>query len=294
VATIDGEKITEAELDRAVGPELGKLEQQMYELRQRRLDALIGEKLIEREVDAKVAPVTDEDVTRFFEANKSRLPNAPNIRDQIRQYLAMQRQEEARDDFIGTLRSASAVAVTLAAPPVRRAEITVDNSPVRGDASAPVTIVEFSDFHCPFCRTVQPTLLQLLDRYPGKVRIVYKDLPLDGLHPNARQASEAARCANEQGKFWQYHDALYSSAAGTDVSVEALSGLATKTGLDVAAFKQCLEADRHAAGIQRDMEQAERLGLSGTPAFFVNGRLLTGAQPLEGFTKIIDEELAAK
>jgi protein-disulfide isomerase len=308
VATIDGERITEAELDRAVGAELGRLEQQIHDLRQRRLDAMIGERLLAREaakrqlavdalltneVDAKLAPITDEDVTRFYEANKARLPNAPNIRDQIRSYLQMQRREDAKDDFIGALRASAAVSITLVPPPVRRAEVTVDTAPIRGEVAAPVTVVEFSDFHCPYCRTVQPTLLQLLDRYPGKVRLVYKDLPLDGLHPNARQASEAARCANDQGKFWPFHDALYSSAAGTDVSIEALTGHATKVGLDVAAFKQCLDSDRHLAGIQRDVEQAERLGLSGTPAFFVNGRLLTGAQPLEGFAKIVDEELAA-
>jgi protein-disulfide isomerase len=249
--------------------------------------------LLQGEVDAKLGAITDDDVTRFYEANKARLPNSANIRDQIKQYLETQRREDARDEFVGQLRATAAVAVTLAPPAVRRAEVAVGNAPVRGDAAAPVTIVEFSDFHCPYCRTVQPTLLALLDRYPGKVRLIYKDLPLDGLHPNARQASEAARCANDQGKFWQYHDALYSGAAGTDVSPDTLNKLATQAGLDVAAFKQCLDSDRHTAGIQRDMEQAERLGLSGTPAFFVNGRLLTGAQPVEGFSKIIDEELAA-
>jgi protein-disulfide isomerase len=308
VATIDGEKITEADLDRAVGAELGRLEQQIYDLRKSRLDELIGERLIAREaakrnvpvdallkseVDAMVSAITDEEVTRFFEANKARLPNAPNIRDQIRQYLAMQRAEDARDEFVGNLRASAAVAVTLTKPPIRRAEVAVENSPIRGDASAPVTIVEFSDFHCPYCRTVQPTLLKLLDAYPGKVRLVYKDLPLDGLHPNARQASEAARCANEQGKFWQFHDVLYSGSVGTDVSMEALGGAAAKAGLDPAAFKTCLDSDKHLAGIQRDVDHAQQLGLSGTPAFFVNGRLLTGAQPFEGFAKIIDEELAA-
>jgi protein-disulfide isomerase len=308
VATIDGDKITEADLDRAVGAEIGRLEQQIYELRKNRLDELIGERLVAREaarrnvpvddllkseVDAKAGAISDDEVTRFFEANKARLPNAPNIRDQIRQYLTMQRTEDAREAFVGTLRANAAVAVTLAKPPIRRAEVLVGSSPVRGDASAPVTIVEFSDFHCPYCRTVQPTLLKLLDAYPGKVRLVYKDLPLDGLHPNARQASEAARCANDQGKFWQFHDVLYSGTVGIDVSAETLTGVATKAGLDLAAFKQCLDGDAHLEGIQRDVDHAGKLGLTGTPAFFVNGRLLTGAQPFEGFAKIIDEELAA-
>ena len=308
VATVDGENITQDQLDQAVGAELGRLEQQMFELRQRKLDSLVAERLIAREatrrgvtpealakteIDAKIAPVSDDDVSRFYEANKARLPNSPNIRDQIRQYLEMQQREDLRDGVRrGPARRKPKVDVMLTAPPVRRAAIDVGSSPVRGDASAPVTIVEFSDFHCPYCRTVQPTLLQLLDRYPGKVRLVYKDLPLDGLHPNARRASDAARCANDQGKFWQFHDALYSGSVGTDISLETMKGVATEGG----ARRRGLRAVRcraiaHSAGIESDMAQAEKLGLSGTPAFFVNGRLLTGAQPLEGFAKIIDEEL---
>jgi protein-disulfide isomerase len=307
VATVDGVSITQDELDEAVGAELGRLEQQAFELRQRKLDALVAEKLIaseaarrgmtaealaKAEVDGKIAPVTDEEITRFFDANKARLPNSPNIRDQIKQYLEMQRREDARGEFVESLRAKAKVAITLTAPPVRRARVDVGSSPVRGEASAPVTIVEFSDFHCPYCRTVQPTLLQVLDRYPGKVRLVYKDLPLDGLHPNARRASIAARCAGEQGRFWQFHDALYSGSTGTDTSPETMKGIAEKIGIDVASFAQCAQSERHAAGIQQDMAQAEKLGLSGTPAFFVNGRLLTGAQPLEGFAKVIEEELS--
>jgi protein-disulfide isomerase len=106
--------------------------------------------------------------------------------------------------------------------------------------------------------------------------------------------SEAARCANEQGKFWQFHDAAYSGAVGTDVSPSAMETLAAKAQLDLAAFKQCLDSGRHQAAIQADLAEAERLGLSGTPAFFVNGRLITGAQPLENFVKLIEEELAAR
>lgn len=309
VATIDGDPITASDLDRSIGAELGRLEQQIFDLRRQRLDQLIANRLLEREaarrnvtVDAlikteitdKVAPVGDEQVTRFYEANKARLPNAPNIKDQIKRYLESQEAEDKRESYVDGLRTAAKVSVSLAAPPVRRADVSVGTSPIRGDANAPITIVEFSDFHCPFCRTVQPTLLQVLDRYPGKVRLVYKDLPLDGLHPNARKVSEAARCANEQGKFWPFHDAAYAGTVGTDVSPTAMDTLATKAQLDIPAFKQCLDSGRHQAGILSDLAEAQRLGLSGTPAFFINGRLITGAQPLDGFVKIIEEELASK
>lgn len=306
VALVDGEAITIEDLERALGAELGRLEQQIYDLKRQRLDALIAERLIAREarrrnlpleelerieISQKVAPVTDEEVTRFHEANRARLPNAPNIRDQIRQYLQLQRVQDRREAFVEGLRRSASVSVSLAPPPVRRAEVDVGAAPVRGAVDAPVTIVEFSDFHCPFCRTVQPTLLQLLDRYAGKVRLVYKDLPLDGLHPNARRVSEAARCAREQNRFWEFHDAVYAGTVGTDTSEQAMRTLAAKAGLEWSPFAQCLASGRHREAIQRDVDQAARLGLSGTPAFFVNGRLLTGAQPFDAFARVIDEEL---
>ncbi len=307
LATIDGTPITEDEIEKALGPELGRLEREIYDLKRKQLDAMIAQRLVEREaakrnvaveqllaseIDAKMAPVADEEVDRFYETNKARIREMPDIKARIREFLVTQQRESRREQFIATLRSASKVDVTLTAPPVRRATIDNGNAPVRGDAAAPVTIVEFSDFHCPFCRTVQPTLLQLLDRYKGKVKVVYRDLPLDSLHPNARRASEAARCAGEQSKFWEYHDLLY--AGGTDVSDATLSGHAAKIGLDAPAFTACLASGKFRSGIQKDIEEAGKLGLQATPAFFVNGRLVSGAQPLEAFVQLIDEELGSK
>ena len=292
IATIDGSPITDAEVEKALGPELGRLEREIYDLKRKQLDAMIAQRLLEREatkrnvaveqllaseVDAKLAPVADEEVDRFYETNKARIREMPDIKSRIREFLVTQQRDARREAFIGTLRSASKVDITLAAPAVRRANVSIEGAPVRGDASAAVTIVEFSDFHCPFCRTVQPTLLQLLERYKGKVKVVYRDLPLDGLHPNARRASEAARCAGEQGKFWEYHDVLYAS--GNDVSDAVLGGHAAKVGLDAAAFTTCLASGKFRGGIQNDIDEAGKLGVQSTPAFFVNGRLISGAQP---------------
>jgi protein-disulfide isomerase len=136
---------------------------------------------------------------------------------------------------------------------------------------------------------VQATLAQLLERYPGKVKLVYRDLPLDSLHPEARRAAEAARCARDQGKFWEYHDLLFAGpprAAPGD-----LERYAGQVGLDLAAFGGCVSGGAHRAAVQQDLDEAARLGLSGTPAFFINGRPLTGAQPLEVFVRIVEEEL---
>jgi protein-disulfide isomerase len=228
-------------------------------------------------------------VDGFYEANKARLPTSPDIKGQIRQYLTNQRVQARGQAFVAELRGGSKVEVRLEAPPIRRASVNTEGAPVRGNPSAPVAVVEFSDFHCPFCKRVQPTLLELLAKYPDKVKVVYMDLPLDSLHPQARRASEAARCARDQGKFWEYHDKIYGG--GPDVSPEYLNRLATEIGLDVAAFEQCLASGKHRAGIQSDLDQGTRLGLSGTPAFFINGRPLSGAQPVEAFVQIIDEEL---
>jgi len=174
-------------------------------------------------------------------------------------------------------------------PPVFRAQVVTDGAPVRGDAKAPVTIVEFSDFHCTYCRAVQPALLQLLAKYPGRVRLVYKHYPLDSLHPQARRASEASWCANEQGKFWQFHDRVY--AAGSDASEAALGKFASEASLDKAAFDTCLASGKATRAIQKDVQEGSGHGINGTPGFFVNGRFLSGNQPLAAFERIIDDEL---
>jgi protein-disulfide isomerase len=136
---------------------------------------------------------------------------------------------------------------------------------------------------------VQPTLLELLAKYPQKVRIVYKDLPLPSLHPQAHRASEAGRCARDQNKFWEFHDRVF--AGNPDSSAEYLRKLATEAGLNVPAFESCLASGKHNPGIQVDIDEGAQLGITGTPAFFINGRELSGAQPIEVFVKMIDEEL---
>jgi protein-disulfide isomerase len=167
--------------------------------------------------------------------------------------------------------------------------VSIQNAPVRGAAGAPVTLVEFSDFECPFCKQTRPTLKQLLERYPGKVRLAYRDFPLESIHPQARRAAEAARCAHDQGKFWEYHDVLF--AQSPKLAAEDLRRYAGEVGLDVTKFDGCLAAGTHKAAVQRDVEEGNQLGITGTPAFFVNGRPLSGAQSFEAFARVIDDEL---
>jgi protein-disulfide isomerase len=173
-----------------------------------------------------------------------------------------------------------------------RVEISTQGAPVRGPAAAPVTLVEFSDFQCPFCKQSQATLKQLLAQYAGKVKLVYRDFPLDQLHPQARDAAEAARCANDQGKFWEYHDLLF--AQSPEAGSGSLRRYAAQAGLDPVTFDRCLSSGIHREAVQRDVEEGTRLGITGTPAFFINGRPVLGAQQIEAFTRVIEEELAPR
>lgn len=169
--------------------------------------------------------------------------------------------------------------------------------PALGPDTAPITIVEFSDYQCPFCAAAEPTLQKLISSYPGEIRVVYRDFPLEELHPSAHSAAQAARCANDQGQFWTYHDLLFSGGAGARnqmVSEESLLNHAQNLNLDMELFRGCMDSEKHASAVDRDIEEGRRLGVTGTPTFYINGRPLVGARPLEDFVKIVEEEVAAK
>jgi protein-disulfide isomerase len=308
LAEVNGDPITAKDVERALGAKLSNLEEQLYSLKRQGIESLIAERLlaqeaarrgvsvsalVDAEVRAKAEPVTDADVDAAYQAHKARLPgNEAAGRVQMRALLKQQKIAARRAAFVSSLRAQANVTVRLQPPAVFRVAVPIDGAPVRGAAEAPVTVVEFSDYHCPFCKRAQTTITQILERYPGKVRHVYRDFPVDALHPQARQAAEGARCAHDQGKFWDYHDVLFAStphAAPGD-----LRKYAELVGLDVPAFEQCVSAGTHRAAVQRDIDEGRRLGVSGTPAFFINGRSLTGAQPLETFARVIEEELARR
>ena len=174
-------------------------------------------------------------------------------------------------------------------PPGLKVSVSTDGAPSVGPSDAPVTIVEFSDFQCLDCKRVLATIVQLRSRYRDKVRLVFRDFPRDDLHARARRAAEAARCANDQAKFWDYHDLLFANAPRA--MPEDLNGYARKAGLDVLKFEQCVSSGMHAAAVQKDLDEARRLGVMEAPAFFVNGRFVSLALPMESFVRVIDEEL---
>ena len=303
LALMNGEAIAAEEVEKPLGAQLSKLEEQIYALRRQKLEGLIQARLLAKEaarrglsipalldaeVTSKISPVTEQEIETHYQANKAKYPG-DNYRQVIQSQLQNQRRGAQHQAFIKTLRSQANIVINLKPPPIFRAEVSVGRAPIRGSAKASVTIVEFSDFHCPYCRQVQPTLTRILSNYGDRVRLAYRDFPIDQLHPSARRATEAGRCANDQGKFWEYHDKLY--AGRTDASPETLKSLAGEAGIDVAAFEQCFASGKHRPEIDRDIEEATNLGVTGTPGFFINGRLLSGAQPYESFATIINEEL---
>ncbi len=306
LAEVDGIAVTGQEVDKAIGAPLVKLQERMYNLRRQKLDELINATLLTREarkrnvsvpalldaeVTSKINIVTEEEVAAFYEKNKARVPGDPTTaRQQIRIHLQNERNAAKKQEYFQLLRSRSKIAVHLEPPSPHRVEVATGGALFKGPAKAPVTIVKFEDFHCPYCKKAQPTVAQVMSKYGNKVKLVHRDFPIDSIHPAARTAHEAARCANEQGKFWQYHDVLYANAPKAEVA--DLKAYAEEVGLDVPAFEKCVASGKFRDTVQKDVDEGISLGITGTPSFFINGRLLAGAQPVESFMSIIDQELS--
>jgi protein-disulfide isomerase len=311
VATVGSTSITLAEvddkaLDAPTSNFSGKLSQALYEARRAALDEIVASRLmddaakaqgidrpalVEKEITSKVANVTDADVAAWYQANQARVQGAPleQVRQPIRAYLTQERMQTVRQNYINTLRSRTPVKVML--DPPRQAVKGAPTSPVRGPANAPIEIVEWSDFQCPFCQRVGPSIEQVFKTYGDRVKLVYREYPLPN-HPNARPASEAGQCANEQGKFWPMHDKMFASQQR--LGTNDLKQYASELGLDTAKFNACFDSHKYAQVVEADIAAGNEAGVNGTPALFINGRMISGAQPFEVFKKIIDEELESK
>jgi protein-disulfide isomerase len=311
VATIGATPITLAEVDvKALQESVSnfgsaRLVQALYMARRAALDEIIATRLIDQEAKAKgvdhdslvekeieqAAPTpTDADVEFWYQTNPTAVQgrSLDQLRVAIKSLLIEQRVSAAHDQFVARLKLKTAVTIGLEPP---RQAIASAGHPDKGPKDAAVEIVEFSDFQCPFCQRANPSVDQVLKTYGDRVHFVYRHYPLPN-HPNARPAAEAAACAQEQGRFWQYHDRLFSSP---DKLTDAdLRSHAAAVGLEEARFGACVDGHRFKNQVDQDVKDANAAGVTGTPAFFINGRSLEGAQPFEAFKQLIDEELAAK
>jgi len=186
-----------------------------------------------------------------------------------------------------------AQAQTQATQAVKRYDVPVDDDPAIGPEDAPITLIEFSDFECPYCRRWhEEVYTRLRQEYPDQVRIVFRDFPLSSIHPNAVPAAEAANCANEQGAFWDFQDKLFSGEY--ELGTEAYMQYAEDLGLDTQSFQECVDTGRYYDEVMADFEYASNLGVRSTPTFFLNGIPLVGAQPYEMFKQVIEQELAGE
>ena len=305
-ATVGSQTITMDDLDRAAGTQLMKIRQQEYQVRMDVLEGMVQQRLIAEEAAARkvseadllktevedktTAPTADE-VSQYYERMKARMggKTLDEVKGDIEKTLKVQKQNERRAQFLTELTAKSDVRFYLDPP---RATVNVrPGAPAVGPADAPITIVEWSDYQCPFCKRAHPVVEQVLTEYKDKIRFVYLDYPLP-FHKQAVPASLAVHCAGDQGKFWEYHRNLME--VNGDLMPADLSKRASDVGLDAAALTSCVDSKKYEPLITAAYNEGAALGVTGTPAFFINGRMLVGAQPIDQFRQIINDELARK
>jgi protein-disulfide isomerase len=240
------------------------------------------------EVLAGLKPVapTEEEARAFYDANRERIKQPyEEVAPKVVEYLSTQRNQAATRGFYDALRAKHGITATLA--PYR--EAVADAGPARGESHARVTIVEFGDFQCPYCKDAEASLRTVMANHPQDVRVVFRNLPLTQIHPNAKTAAEAGICADRQGKFWAMHDAMYEDQSA--LSADALKKTAARLGMDGERFSACLEDPSTSQSLSDDAKAARELGLEGTPYFFINGRPIDGSVPVEKFERVIADEL---
>lgn len=305
VASVNNVEITQKQVDESVATRIYPLQQQLYAIRKAALENLIVTKILESEAAARGVSieelrrqltlgeinVTRAQVEEAFRQNASFF--ASMSPDEARERLRLDLENQARMKHyragLDALRKKWTVKIDFA-PPVFVADLDDGVSPAKGSNKPAVTIVEFSDFECPYCNTVQRTLRQVLENYGGDVRLVFKHLPLEG-HRNSLPAARAAHCAAEQDRFWQFHDALFGAK---ELSPAVLTQIANDLGLGVPTFQACLNSEQSRAAIVKDLETARLFRIESTPSFIVNGKLIQGALSFADFQKIIEQELSQR
>jgi predicted DsbA family dithiol-disulfide isomerase len=306
VALINGSRaVTQKEIDDAAGPQLYVLQEKVYTLRKKALDNLIIQVLLsdqakkrgvtEAELRQQLTPhkveVKQSDIDTAYANNLSILENMSEdeAKQRIRLDLETRMRLDAYRSAVSDIVSKGKIETFLTEPIPPSSRIRADG-PSTGPVDAPVTVVEFSDFQCPYCRQAATNLRPLIKSYGANVRFVFKQMPLP-IHAEAFKAAQASVCAGQQGKFWEYHDILFKS---TELSEQALKRYASDVGLETNAFNTCLSSEASAKIVRKDMEEAMQAGVQGTPTYFVNGRIIKGIKSSDDFKSIIDQALRQK
>jgi protein-disulfide isomerase len=287
------------------GASLLEARNQEYKLKKEALDTLVRKKLVEaeakkrglsvdellaNEVDSKIPEPSDDEAKGYYLAVKNgATASFDAVKQQVKQMIRNAEIQQARQKYEDSLRVNSEILVLMQPP---SSQVDYDPARVKGDPNAPVTMIEFADFQCPYCQKTEATVNALLAKYKGRVKLAFLDFPLNEIHPQAAQAAEASHCAGEQGKFWEYHDSLFAEQSKLDE--KSLISRAQSLHLDESAFRSCLMSGKFKELVEANRRQGARFGVAGTPAYFINGVFMSGAQPQAEFEKIIDNELSAQ
>lgn len=300
LAIVNGDTLTAADLQQQEGNRLLQAQYQYYQAERKALDDLIDQHLMEQEarrlgitvdqlrkqeIDSKVKEPNEDQLQVYYEGTGEKEPY-DQMRGKILDHIVELRKAKLTSSYLEGLRLKANIMVELA-PPVASVEVA-NAAAIEGPANAPVQLIEFADFQCPYCQKVNPEINKLLQEYAGKLAIVYKDFPLP-LHPNAQKAAEAARCAGEQGKFWDYHNLLFTDRK---LQPDDLKQEAKALKLDAAKFDECLDSGKEAANVNQARNEAVKLGLSGTPSFFLNGHFFSGAVDYNLLHQMVEQQLA--
>jgi protein-disulfide isomerase len=301
-ATVNNIEITQKHVDDSVAAQIYPLQQQLYAIRKAALENLVTTKILESEAVARRISIDDlrkqltlgeVNVTRAqveeaYKQNSSFF--ATMSPDEARERLRLDLENQARMKYyragLDALRRKWTVTMNIP-PPVFVSELDDGVSPVKGATNPVVTIVEFSDFECGFCKQVQSVLSQIVENYGREVRLVFKHLPLEG-HRNSLPAARAAYCAAEQDRFWQFHDAVFTAG---NLSPPVFEQIASDLGLGLPKFQECVASERSRAAVIKDIEAAKLLRIDSTPSFVVNGKVIKGALSFADFRRIIEQEL---
>ncbi len=307
VARVKAREITAGELILPIVSELQELENKIYQKKKERLERMIAEVLFQDEASRRgitvqelvneLLPqedfeVSNAEVERYYLENQSRWQNWAGSIDQLKKraenLLVQERFVRKMVEKSRTLPGGDDVAIFLKEPEPPTIQVSIGSDPTWGPSNAPVTVIEFSDYECPMCRKTHETIKTVRETYKGQIRWVFKDFPLK-MHRWAKKAAEAARCADDQGKFWEYQDLLY--AGNRELQVDQLKTHAKEIGLNAEQFDACLEGGKFQAQIDNGVEVARRTGIHATPTFVINGKYHPGAPTAENFKALIDTEL---
>lgn len=303
-AQVGDSKITDADLVKGIESDLYEVESKIYEMKFQRLKEILRDRVIQQDAKGKgmtsdqflekyvYKNITDKDVEAFIVDRK--LPKdqiTAEIKERIKSLIQAENNQKAADQWLDEQLQKTKVSVFFKKPERPVFQVEVGKAPLKGKLPAPVVLIEFSDFQCPHCAHGHEVIAELEKKYKDKLTIVFKNFPLP-FHTQAKGAAMAGLCANDQSSdlFWKLHDYMFTHQA--NLAPEELIKQAKSLGLDEAKFQDCIKSNKFEAAVNQDLAQGQNIGVKSTPTFFVNGKLLMGAQPVEAFAEIIDEELA--